>query len=603
MLTAGRDGVSLLSELIPTWIDALQGRRFMRWGTGTQRFSRPIRWLVALHGDDVIDVEMPGADPVVRSDRFSRGHRLHGNQQLCIASANQYVKTLQEAGVLVDRDERSRLIRASIDQGAEAAEGEANCPDRLFEELVDLVEDPRVLQGQIAERFLQLPPEVISTVMQAHQRYVPLQIPGLDPDPLRLTAEAVLRPEFLLVANGLEQASALITRGNERVLGARLADAEFFLEVDRRQASATRRDALSRVTFAEGLGSLRDRCDRIERLTNQLLTDLALSDSVATASRRAAHLCKHDLVSQMVGEFPELQGLMGGKYLLEEGESRDVALAVVEHYLPRGAGDVLPSTDAGAVVALAERFELLLSIFAKGERPTGSSDPYALRRAGNGVLLILWNQGWKLDLNLFLAKAVETWRELFPAFAVDTAQLTSDLSALLRQRITSQLEDDGYAADLVQAVAGGTVPTKRLLRDPLDVRVRIQLLRGLRDQGRLTAVQAVVQRASRLAEKGDLPLDVLSSTEVVDPSRFESASEKGLFDATKRLNPLAESGAYQELCDVLVESTPALEAFFDGDESVMVMADDSALRMNRLNLLGVLRNQAAVFAQFELIQS
>jgi glycyl-tRNA synthetase beta chain len=540
---------------------------------------------------------------VVRSDRFSRGHRLHGNQQLCIASANQYVKTLQEAGVLVDRDERSRLIRASIDQGAEAAEGEANCPDRLFEELVDLVEDPRVLQGQIAERFLQLPPEVISTVMQAHQRYVPLQIPGLDPDPLRLTAEAVLRPEFLLVANGLEQASALITRGNERVLGARLADAEFFLEVDRRQASATRRDALSRVTFAEGLGSLRDRCDRIERLTNQLLTDLALSDSVATASRRAAHLCKHDLVSQMVGEFPELQGLMGGKYLLEEGESRDVALAVVEHYLPRGAGDVLPSTDAGAVVALAERFELLLSIFAKGERPTGSSDPYALRRAGNGVLLILWNQGWKLDLNLFLAKAVEAWRELFPAFAVDTAQLTSDLSALLRQRITSQLEDDGYAADLVQAVAGGTVPTKRLLRDPLDVRVRIQLLRGLRDQGRLTAVQAVVQRASRLAEKGDLPLDVLSSTEVVDPSRFESASEKGLFDATKRLNPLAESGAYQELCDVLVESTPALEAFFDGDESVMVMADDSALRMNRLNLLGVLRNQAAVFAQFELIQS
>ena len=603
VLTAGRDGVSLLSELIPTWIDALQGRRFMRWGTGTQRFSRPIRWLVALHGDDVIDVEMPGADPVVRSDRFSRGHRLHGNQQLCIASANQYVKTLQEAGVLVDRDERSRLIRASIDQGAEAAEGEANCPDRLFEELVDLVEDPRVLQGQIAERFLQLPPEVISTVMQAHQRYVPLQIPGLDPDPLRLTAEAVLRPEFLLVANGLEQASALITRGNERVLGARLADAEFFLEVDRRQASATRRDALSRVTFAEGLGSLRDRCDRIERLTNQLLTDLALSDSVATASRRAAHLCKHDLVSQMVGEFPELQGLMGGKYLLEEGESRDVALAVVEHYLPRGAGDVLPSTDAGAVVALAERFELLLSIFAKGERPTGSSDPYALRRAGNGVLLILWNQGWKLDLNLFLAKAVEAWRELFPAFAVDTAQLTSDLSALLRQRITSQLEDDGYAADLVQAVAGGTVPTKRLLRDPLDVRVRIQLLRGLRDQGRLTAVQAVVQRASRLAEKGDLPLDVLSSTEVVDPSRFESASEKGLFDATKRLNPLAESGAYQKLCDVLVESTPALEAFFDGDESVMVMADDSALRMNRLNLLGVLRNQAAVFAQFELIQS
>jgi glycyl-tRNA synthetase beta chain len=305
----------------------------------------------------------------------------------------------------------------------------------------------------------------------------------------------------------------------------------------------------------------------------------------------------------MVGEFPELQGLMGGKYLLEEGESRDVALAVVEHYLPRGAGDDLPSTKAGAVVALAERFELLLSIYAKGERPSGSSDPYALRRAGNGVLLILWNQGWRLDLNGFLAKAVEAWNELFPAFAVDTVKLVNDLSTLLRQRITSQLEDDGYAADLVQAVAGETVSSARLLRDPLDVQVRIQLLRGLRDQGRLAAVQAVVQRAARLAEKGDLPLGVLSSADVVDPSRFESASEQGLFEATQRLTPLASSGSYQDLCDALVESTPALEAFFDGDQSVMVMAEDPALRTNRLNLLSVLRNQAAVLAQFELIQS
>ena len=186
---------------------------------------------------------------------------------------------------------------------------------------------------------------------------------------------------------------------------------------------------------------------------------------------------------------------------------------------------------------------------------------------------------------------------------MDTVQLVSDLSTLLRQRIMSQLEDDGYAADLVQAVAGETVSSARLLRDPLDVQVRIQLLRGLRDQGRLAAVQAVGQRAARLAEKGDLPLGVLSSADVVDPSRFESASEQGLFEATQRLNPLASSGSYQDLCDALVESTPALEAFFDGEQSVMVMAEDPALRTNRLNLLSVLRNQAAVLAQFELIQS
>ncbi|BEV36328.1 glycine--tRNA ligase subunit beta [Synechococcus sp. M16CYN] len=596
----GRDGAVLLQDLIPSWIDALQGSRFMRWGGGTRRFSRPIRWLLALHGSDVIEMVIPGTDPVVRSDRFSRGHRLHGNQPLRIGTADQYVSTLRSAGVLVNRDKRSHLIRQAITRGADVVNGSANCPEWLFEELVDLVENPRVLQGRISGRFLQLPPEVITTVMQAHQRYVPLEIPSLKSDPLRLTAQEVLRPEFLLVADGLEQASALITRGNERVLGARLADAEFFLDIDRHQSSAARRDALARVTFAEGLGSLQDRCDRIERLTEQLLTQLRLPTSVAKASCRAAHFCKHDLVSQMVSEFPELQGLMGGKYLLEEGELRDVALAVVEHYLPRGTGDALPSTDAGAVVALAERFELLLSIYAKGERPSGSSDPYALRRAGNGVLLILWHQQWKLDLNLFLIKAVRLWKKLFPSFSVDTIQLTADLATLLRQRINSQLEDDGYATDLIQAVAGETVMNSRLLNDPLDVQERIRLLGGLRDQGKLAAVQAAVQRVARLAGKGCLPTDVLSCVDVVDPSKFKSPSEQGLFDVTRQLQPLANCRAYKELCDVLVNSTPALEAFFN---SVMVMADDPVLRANRLNLLGVLRNQASVLAQFELIQN
>ena len=208
-------------------------------------------------------------------------------------------------------------------------------------------------------------------------------------------------PDFLLC----QGEAAAVTRGNQRVLAARLADAEFFLAVDRRQSSASRREALDRVTFAEGLGSLRDRSDRIERIAKQLVSQLSLEQDQAAAAIEAAHLCKHDLVTQMVGEFPELQGLLGGKYLLQEGASRPVALAVVEHYLPRGAGDQLPSSDAGAVVALAERLELLMSIFAKGERPSGSSDPYALRRAGNGVLLIIWDRGWRLDLRTFLTTA------------------------------------------------------------------------------------------------------------------------------------------------------------------------------------------------------
>ena len=602
VLTPGQASADLLQGLIPAWIDGLQGRRFMRWGTGAQRFSRPIRWLLALQGADVIQVTLDGADPEVCSDRFSRAHRLHGDQPLSIASADVFCETLAAAGVVVDRSERAKRIRCSLDQSAEAAKGTPDCPESLFEELVDLVEDPTILEGTIAERFLQLPPEVISTVMQAHQRYVPLQVPGLEADPLRLTAEAVLRPQFLLVGNGLAPASSLIVRGNERVLGARLADAEFFLDVDRRQSSESRREALDRVTFAEGLGSLLDRSERIERLTGLLLKQLGLDQSVADAAQRAAHFCKNDLVSQMVGEFPELQGLMGGKYLLEEGETREVALAVVEHYLPRGAGDALPATPAGAVVALAERLELLLSIFAKGERPTGSSDPYALRRAGNGVVQILWGMAWRLDLMAFLSNAVEEWAALFPAFAVDASQLHNDLCQLMRQRIVSQLEDDGFAPDLVQAVAGDAVSSQRLLSDPLDVKQRIQLLRDLRDSGQLDAVQAVVQRAAKLAEKGDLARDQLVAGEVVEAERFESASEKDLFAALEQLQPLAQQRSYQALADALVAATPALQAFFDGETSVMVMVEDSALRLNRLNLLAVLRNQASVLAEFESIQ-
>ena len=600
--TPGQASTDLLQTLIPVWINALQGRRFMRWGSGNQRFSRPIRWLVALFGSALVPVAMEDADPPVHSGRTSRGHRLHGDDPLEIASAEQYLPTLEAAGVIVDRERRSAAIRDAIATASTSLQARPDCPPKLFQELVDLVESPRILQGRIADRFLGLPPEVISTVMQAHQRYVPLELTESNPDPLQLDASAVLRPEFLVVGNGLDSADDLITRGNERVLGARLADAEFFLGVDRRQSSESRRDALARVTFAEGLGSLRDRCDRIERITRQLLDQLNLEEAQTQAALRAAHLCKHDLVSQMVGEFPELQGLMGGKYLLQEGESRETALAVVEHYLPRGAGDDLPSSDAGAVVALAERFELLLSIYAKGERPTGSSDPYALRRAGNGVMLILWERGWRLNLQGLLTTLVDEWAGLFPAFAVDRDQLRDDLTLLLRQRIVSQLEEDGHAPDLVQAVAGETVAAERLLVDPIDVQDRIQLLTQLRGSERLTAVQAVVQRAARLAAKGDLDEQVLAVEGVVDPQRFESSSEKGMFEVLISLQPLATERRYADLSEALVQATPVLEAFFDGDDSVMVMADDLDLRRNRLNLLAVLRNQASVLGRFDLIQ-
>lgn len=600
--TPGQATTALLSDCIPRWIDALQGRRFMRWGSGEQRFSRPVRWLVVLFGDAVIPVTLDAADPVVTSGRSSRGHRLHHPLE-AVRTAEDLLSQLAEAGVMVNRAQRAETIRAAIAQEADRLDGEADCPESLFEELVDLVEAPSVLKGTIADRFLDLPPEVIVTVMQAHQRYVPLRQPQAASDPLQLQARDVLRPEFLLVGNGVDSAASTIISGNERVLAARLADAEFFLTVDRRQSSEQRRQSLDRVTFAEGLGTLLDRSERISWVMDQLLLALQSEETIACHARRAAHLCKHDLVCQMVGEFPELQGVMGGKYLLEEGEDRHVALAVAEHYQPAGAADAPPASEAGALLALAERIELLLSIFAKGQRPTGSSDPYALRRAGNGIVQILWTHGWRLPLQSLFAKAATHWAERFPAFKVEASVLANDLGQLLCQRMVSQFEEEGFPIDLVQAVSGEGVSAERLLEDPVDARDRLLLLKDLRHSGRLQGIQAVVQRASRLADKGDLTEWSLATDDVVDAALFDSPSEAALLAELQAMSPLALARDYAGLAQKLEGAARALEAFFDGDQSVMVMAEDPGVRRNRLNLLGVLRNQASVLARFDNIQA
>ena len=609
----GLPAAELLAACIPQWIAGLQGRRFMRWAEGESRFSRPVRWLVALLDAAVIPVTLAGSDPEVSAGRLSRGHRLHGAQagegsggvpEVSIATASAYAETLAAAGVEVDRQRRATTIRAAVDTAAAALQARPDLPQELFDELTDLVEAPLLIEGAVPEAYLALPAEVLSTVMRAHQRYIPLYRQQAEVDPLALDARASLLPTFLCIANSLPAATDMVRRGNERVLKARLADAEFFVAADRAVPSIDRRDQLARVTFAEGLGSLLNRVERLEWCTDGLVEQLGLGEQDAAHARRAAHLCKHDLVSQMVGEFPELQGVMGGKYLLAEGEPRPVALAVLEHYLPRGACDSLPTSKAGAVVALAERLELLLSIYAKGERPSGSSDPYALRRAGNGLLQILWHQGWRLDLQALLQRACAHWAELLPAFQVDPIALAADLGEFLRQRLVSLLEEEGLPTDLVQAVAGEGVSVTRVLADPAEARQRAELLVALRANGQLAAVQAVVTRAARLAAKGDLALDVLSPERVVSPDLFEQPSETAMLAVLENLEPIASgqgSERYQALADGLTRGAAALAAFFDGDQSVMVMVDDPAVRRNRLNLLGLLRNQAAVLAEFERI--
>lgn len=606
ILQPGRPSAEVLAERIPAWITGLQGRRFMRWGEGELRFSRPIRWLVALLDQQVIPLVLEGSDPAIHSGRISRGHRL-SEQTPAIADADSHSASLAAGGVIVERQQRADWIRQQVLGAATAAQARPDLPEELFEELVDLVESPSLIEGSVEPRFLALPPEVLSTVMRSHQRYVPLRRLDAPEDPLALSAQASLLPRFLCIGNGLPEAADTVRRGNERVLKARLADAEFFLEADRAITCEQRRQRLASVTFADGLGSLLDRSDRLHWLCGLLLKHLSLPPESQVAALRAAHLCKHDLVSQMVGEFPELQGVMGAKYALAEGESRDVALAVLEHYLPRGASDQPPASGAGAVVALAERLELLLSIYAKGERPSGSSDPYALRRAGNGVLQILWERGWSLDLVSLLEQATAHWAQRLPELEIKAPALAAELVEALRQRMVSLFDEEGFDPDLVQAVAGDGVPAQRLLGDPIDGRQRLLLLTHLRRDGQLAPVQAVVQRAARLAVKGTLPADVLSPAAVVDPALFSSASEAGMLQVLEELEPILAvpdpEVRYRELASKLAEGAVALSAFFDGATSVMVMCDDPAVRSNRLNLLGVLRNQAGELADFSRLSS
>lgn len=601
----GQATEALLREAIPGWIAAVQGKRLMRWGTGTQRFSRPIRWLVALLDDDLLPVQLEQTSPVVTSQANSYGPRRGWRcDPLPIATAEAYEASLRKAGIVADRQQRQARIRRLIEDKAAELGAVPQLKPALLEELTDLVEAPGLIVGRMEERFLSLPAEVSAMEMVTHQRYVPLfQAPA---DPLALDAHGVLDPHFLAITNASPLAdAALITQGNERVLRARLADGAFFYDQDRSQPLEDHLSRLEGVTFAAGLGSLKDRTDRLVRQAQAMAVALQRQNEALRLNQqalsRAALLCKADLVTQMVGEFPELQGVMGAKYAMASGEDSQVAEAIREHYLPSGADDPLPTSHLGRALALSERLELLVSIFATGQRPTGSSDPFALRRAGNGLLHILVDCGWSLNLVALLEAACSQSAKDFIDLAVKPTTLLADLLAFLQQRLRTLLAELGMDYDIIDAVAAEAQDPAALLRDPVDVVCRGRLLQRLRGCGELAPIQTVVQRAARLAEKGDLQRHRRNPRDCVDPSLFSSPAEGAVFAALETLAPLSRARdrhGYERLLTGLGMLSPRLQAFFDGEDSVMVMAPDPDVRRNRLNLLAVLRNQALVIADF-----
>jgi glycyl-tRNA synthetase beta chain len=569
----------VLTTLVPEWIRGLEGKRFMRWSDGDLRFSRPIRWLVALVDQEVLPLELANGSGVVRSDRLSWGHRVLHPEPVSLTHAQDYPTALPGAFVIVDPQTRREAIATQVQVTAAQVGGQSILYPDLLQEVVDLVEYPTAVLGKFDQEFLALPAEVITEVMISQQRYFPVfQADG-----------QTLLPYFITISNGDPAKSAIIAAGNERVIRARLADGQYFYRADCAKSLESYLPKLETVTFQEDLGTVRAKVDRIVRVAELVCQQLDLGADQTTAILRAALLCKADLVTQMVYEFPELQGIMGEKYALASQENPVVARAIREHYQPRNAEDQLPQSLAGQVVGIADRLDTLVSIFSLGMVPTGSSDPFALRRAANAVVSITWAFDLAIDLGQLL----------------EQLQASDALREFFRQRIRTQLQEEGIDYDLINAVLNEDDPEQlaRALQYPLDVRDRARFLHQIRTDGRLGQIYETINRSARLA--GPLASGVLQPEGLIQPQLFQKPSEPALYEALIALGPQTEAAKvnrdYQQLFTGLVEIAPAVSRFFDGESSVLVMDENPEIRQNRLNLLALIRNHAAVLADFGAI--
>ena len=601
----GRAIAEILSELCPQWITGLEGKRLMCWGDGDLKFSRPIRWLVALLDQEILPLELVNGSETITSDRRSQGHRVLHPDLVTIEQAEDYQECLRAAAVEVNPGDRHHQIQQQVETAAEQLGGYADISPDLLTEVVNLVEWSTAVVGNFASEYLSLPTEVITTVMVTHQRYFPVKTS--DPAPVSGAKERARRqdtnallPNFIAVSNGDPNQAKTIAAGNERVIRARLADAQFFYQADCSKSLESYLPQLEAVTFQEELGSMRDKVDRMIMITGQIAEQLQLSPPERSDVEVCALLCKADLVSQMVYEFPELQGVMGEKYALVSGKPEAVARGIFEHYLPRGADDIMPQTLTGQVVGLADRIDTLVGIFGLGMIPSGSSDPFALRRAANAVVSVTWSA--QLPINL--AALLEQNAADFVASHPDQASPVGALQEFFIGRIRTLLEEQGIDYDLVNAVLGEDDPeyTQRALKDLLDVRDRALFLQKIRNDGTLETIYETVNRSARLAVKGNLDTQQLDPSAVVTPDRFEAASEQAFYEALVQLVPQTQAARsernYQQLIDALAQIAPTVSNFFDGADSVLVMAEDPQVRQNRLNLLGLLRNHARVLADF-----
>jgi glycyl-tRNA synthetase beta chain len=554
---AGRPATELLPDIIETALRELPIPKRMRWGSSRAEFVRPVQWLVLLLGEDVIPATILG----LASDRLSYGHRVHGPGPLSLTRPADYPSALENAGVIADYDRRKEMIRDQLIVAGKTVGATAVIPEKLLEEVAALVECPVTLIGEFDSEFLEVPQEALILAMTSHQKYFYL-----------LDKAGKLLPRFILVANLNSTDPSQIVSGNEKVIRPRLADARFFFETDKQTPLATRREKLKDIVFQDKLGTLYEKTERVAALAGNLAEQMSID---LTATVRCAQLAKCDLLTDMVGEFADLQGRMGYHYALADGEGEEVATAIQEHYQPRFAGDDIPGSDIGKAVAIADKLDTIVGLFAIGQPPTGSKDPFALRRAALGVLRIIVEGRLPIDLRQLLSTS---FTQL--TFLEKNHSSVDEVFAFMQDRFKAWYQDEGVSSEVVQSVLA-VAPTK-----PFDFARRITAVSAFAKLPQAASLAAANKRVANLIAKSEVDPDSLQ----LEPGLLSEAAEIALHGELEQkvldLAPSLESQDYDTVLNSLAELRETVDHFFD---DVLVMAEDPAIRANRLALLVKLR--------------
>ena len=565
----GQPTKNLLSDIVANALAKLPIPKPMRWADKTVQFIRPVHTVTMLLGDELIEGEILG----VASARTIRGHRFLGEKEFEIQHADQYPQLLRDKGsVVADFNERKAEILAKSQAKATALGGVADIEESLLEEVTSLVEYPNVLAAKFEERFLEVPAEALVYTMKGDQKYFPIY-----------DKDGKLLPHFIFVSNINPEDPTAIIEGNEKVVRPRLTDAEFFFKTDLKQKLVDRLPRLETVLFQQQLGTLKDKTDRIEQLAGEIAKQIGADEAKA---KRAGLLSKCDLMTNMVFEFTDTQGVMGMHYARHDGEDEEVAVALNEQYMPRFAGDELPKSLVASAVALADKFDTLTGIFGIGQAPKGSADPFALRRAALGALRIIVEKNLPLDLEDLVKKSAALFGD-----KLTNQNVVADVVDFMLGRFRAWYQDEGIAVDVIQAVLARR-PTR-----PADFDARVRAVSHFRTLDSAEALAAANKRVSNILAKADAAIGEINLTACVEPA--EKALAEAVLVLRTEVQPLIAKGDYTAVLDKLANLRAPVDSFFD---NVMVNAEDLALRQNRLAILNTLQDLFLQVADISVLQ-